>query len=260
MHDNDSTGVESFLCAFLRGENPPWPHAAGEAFIAGFLEGARYHGVLPLLHDRLQRAPASAQGWPQQVLQACREEAIGHAMWELRHLDLLKQVLAKLAAAGVRPVLFKGTALAYSLYPAGALRARGDTDLIIPPDALPQTTAVLESLGFERGMGTSGEFVAYQTDFTRTEAGGEHSLDVHWRINNSELLSRLFSYQELLQRACPVPQLSPDALAAGTVDALLLACMHRATHKQNPYYVDEQAHYGGDRLIWFYDIDRKSVV
>ena len=38
-------------------------------------------------------------------------------MWEMRHHDLLKQVLAKLAKMGVRPLLFKGTALAYSLYP-----------------------------------------------------------------------------------------------------------------------------------------------
>ena len=37
-----------------------------------------------------------------------------------------------LAAAGVEPVLIKGTALAYSLYPDAGLRTRADTDLIIP--------------------------------------------------------------------------------------------------------------------------------
>jgi hypothetical protein len=30
--------------------------------------------------------------------------------------------------------------------------------------------------------------------------------------------------------------------------------MHRATHKQNPYYVDDIAYYSPDRLIWLYDV------
>ena len=35
-------------------------------------------------------------------------------------------------------------------------------------------------------------------------AGEEtHTLDVHWRISNSELLAQLFDYQELLERAEP---------------------------------------------------------
>jgi hypothetical protein len=30
--------------------------------------------------------------------------------------------------------------------------------------------------------------------------------------------------------------------------------MHKMTHRNNPYYVDGDAYYGGDRLIWLYDI------
>ncbi len=36
--------------------------------------------------------------------------------------------------------------------------------------------------------------------------------------------------------------------------ALLLACMHRGTHRHNPYYVSGEPHTGGDRLIWLYDL------
>lgn len=255
MRNNDLPNVEAFLCSFLRGENPPWPREGTDLFTANLLLRARYHGVLPLVHDQLQRESGCAQDWPQEVLQACRKDAIEHAMWELRHQDFLKQVLSELASNGIQPVLFKGTALAYSIYPTGALRSRGDTDLIIPPNALAQFTVILAALGFRRVVGMVGELVTYQASFDRQEPGtGTHSLDVHWRINNSELLSRLFSYQELRQRAQPVPGLCRDALAAGLVDALLIACMHRATHKQNPYYVDGVAYYDGDRLIWLYDI------
>lgn len=247
--------IEGFLCSFLRGEHSLWPDAAGEAFINDFLAGAAYHGVVPLVHDRLQRVPASAQGWPPRVLQACREDALGHAMWELHHRDRLTRVLAQLATINVPAVLFKGTALAYRNYPQAVLRVRSDTDLIIAPEARLAAEAVLEALGFNKQLDTGGDFVFHQASFiSHVEGGGKHALDLHWRINNLELWSRLFSYQELLQRAGSVPQLGIAALAAGNVDALLLACMHRATHEQAPYYCDGNARYGGDRLIWLYDI------
>lgn len=249
------SNVETFLCALIRGESPLWPDDADDRFATSLIERAQYHGVLPLIHSHIQRSDALANRCPAAVVQACREAALGQAMWELRHRDLLNQVLTNLAGLGLRPVLFKGTALAYGLYPEGELRSRGDTDLIIPPGTLPQVDKALKALGFKRQMGISGEFVSYQGSYTRTQQGGEsHTLDVHWRINNSELLSRLFTHQELLERASPLPQLSPYALAASPVHALLIACMHRATHKENPYYVDGAAYYSGDRQIWLYDI------
>lgn len=247
--------IESLLCELIRGENPDWPSFEDDRFVAAFITRAEYHGVLPLIHSRLQRGDALANRWPAAVLKASRNAALGQAMWELAHRELLNKVLARLADLGVRPVLFKGTALAYGLYPAGELRTRGDTDLIIPPGTLPHVHEALLDMGFERQMGISGEFVSYQGSYTRTQPGGEsHTLDVHWRINNSELLSRLFTYEELLERSNLLPHLSPNARAADPVHALLLACMHRATHKENPYYVDGVAYYSGDRLVWLYDI------
>ncbi len=250
------SNVEDFLCAIICNEGPLWPGGdADDQFATRLIQRAEYHGVLALVHDRLQSEPSIAKGWPSFVIQACRDTALGQAMWELRHRDLLNQVLTKLAGIGVIPVLFKGTALAYGLYPEGALRSRGDTDLIIPPGTLHQVDEALKAISFERQIGMSGEFVSYQGSYTRSQTGeGSHTLDIHWRINNSELLSRLFTHAELLEQANPLPQLSIRALAASPVHSLLIACMHRATHKENPYYVDGVAHYSGDRLIWLYDI------
>lgn len=250
--DGGVPSVEDFVCRLLRHETMVWPPAAGAAFAAEFLKHAGDHGVLPLIHDRIQGE--SVPDWPAGVVRSCREHAIGQAMMELRHRALLTQVLATLAAIGVRPVLFKGTALAYSLYPGSALRPRSDTDLIIAPGARAGVTAALEGLGFVRPPDSSREFTFYQASFVRDEVGGAHALDVHWRINNAELLSRLFIYEELLRRARPLPRLGPDAWAVGAVDALLLACLHRAVHQCQPYYIDGVARYDGNRLIWLYDI------
>ena len=247
--------IEGLLCALLRGEQFAWPFGQDESFVAPFLEQADYHGVLALLHGRLQQQAKVVSGWPDAVRQSCRERALEQTMWELRHRAILREVFSSLAAVGIKTVVFKGTALAYTLYPEGTLRSRGDTDLIIPPRSQAPVADTLSKLGFERQTGMVGESVAYQASFTRTESAGDsHTLDIHWRINNSELLSRLFTHEELLRYAQPVPELGPDALAAGPVHALLIACMHRATHKHNPYYVDNVAYYSGDRLIWLYDI------
>jgi hypothetical protein len=248
--------IEDLLCATLRGENPHWPEDGDDRFVAGFLERSAYHGVQALLHHHLQIGQSAEFGWPKVVLDACRNQAVAQAMWELRHQHLLDQVLARLAAIEVRPILFKGTALAYDLFPTPFLRTRGDTDLIVPPHMRDQVVKVLETLGFKCEPGVSGDFVSYQGSYSRRDsaANTSHTLDLHWKVNNSQLLSKLFSYQELHSEARLLPALSADAVAVHPVHALVLACMHRAVHKQAPYYVDGVAYHDGDRLIWLYDI------
>ena len=176
-------------------------------------------------------------------------------MWELRHQQVLTPVHAALADIGVQPVLLKGTALAYALYPDPMLRTRGDTDIIIPSAERSRVHDLLTTLGFEIDIGVSSQLISHEATYTFTTVDmGMHIIDLHWRIHKSELLSRLFSYDELLADAIRLPKLCPEALGLSPVHALLLACMHRATHKQNPYYVDGIAYCSPDRLVWLYDI------
>jgi Uncharacterised nucleotidyltransferase len=117
-----------------------------------------------------------------------------------------------------------------------------------------RASETLIAFGFRPNTSVSGEFVSYQDSYTKELEGGRHTIDLHRRINNSELLSHLFSYTELRAGACPLPTMCNGALTVGPVHALLLACLHPATHKYNPYIVDDVAYYGGDRLIWHYDV------
>ena len=238
------------MCAVLRGQTPAWPDTEDSVLVDVFLERSEYHGVQALLYERLH----GASDWPPALLDALHRQAIAGTMWELRHQQVVAEMLAALAQIGIEPVLFKGTALAYSLYPSPALRTRGDTDLFVPAQERTRVMDALAGLGFARVL-ELGELMSYQACLTREVAGGgEHTLDLHWKISNSEVLSRLFDYDELRQAAMPLPTLAPHALGAGPVHALLIACMHRAGHKQAPYYVDGVAHYSGDRLIWLVDI------
>ena len=207
--------------AVLRGENPVWPDEANPELIDVFLQRSEYHGVQALLYERLHGLP----GWPQTLLAALHRQAIAGTMWELRHQQVIAEILVALAGIGIHPVLFKGTALAYSLYDSPALRTRGDTDLIIPLHERERVLDVLASLGFARVL-ELGELMSYQACLTReAPGGGEHTLDLHWKINNSELLSRLFHYDELRQgsRAIAGTVTRGACSGAGTCAA---DCMH----------------------------------
>jgi len=247
----NSDSPDALICAVLRGEEAAWPEKSAPDFATALLERARYHGVEALLHERLHRM----RGWPAIVREVLRRDALAAGMWEMRDHAVLRSVFDAFAKIEVRPIIFKGVALAYSLYPNPVLRSRGDADLLILPRDRAKVTDALEALGFARGHGVSGDFMSYQDSYTLNADGSDHSIDLHWRIKNSELLSHLFSYEELLNRSEQLSQLHPDAICAGAVDALLLACMHRASHRCNPYYVEGMPYYGGDRLIWLYDID-----
>ncbi len=99
-----------------------------------------------------------------------------------------------------------------------------------------------------------GDFVSYQASWSRAAGNGHtHCLDLHWRINNSQLLAKTLSYEELASRSIALPALGPTARTLDKVDALLFACIHRAGHAHAPYYSGAEAHYG-ERIIWLYDI------
>lgn len=245
--------IESFLCACLCGESPAWPFGENKAIAASFIEQADFHGVLPLLYHLLTPELARKQGWPNEVVEACRRQAIARTMWELRHQHLLGRALGALDAAGIKPVLIKGTVLAYSLYSSPGLRPRADSDLIIAPRERFKTAGILAAQGFVAQQNFSCEYLSYEASFTHDEAGVPHTLDVHWRLHYSQLMSRLFPHEILLRRANPLPALCPTALAVDPVYALLIACVHRANDLGLPQWSGNSPSYGSERLIWLYD-------
>ncbi|MBG0791941.1 nucleotidyltransferase family protein [Methylocystis sp. H62] len=249
------SAIDELICAAVRGDDPPWPIQGDGEDVARFLIRSAYHGVQPLLHRSMQMSGERRSSWPKDILDSCRNATVAQTVREVGRQAILKRALSRLSEIGVRPILFKGTALAYDVYPSPSLRTRGDTDLLIPDDARNQVCEALEGLGFACEFGQRGEFVSQTAVYTLQDPNlGEHQLDIHWRISNAVVLSKLFSYNELFSVAKPLPMLSSHAFAVDHVDAILIACMHRAAHKQAPYFVNDVEYYGGDRLIWLYDI------
>jgi hypothetical protein len=249
LHDVLTRAVDDLLAAALKGDAAPWLAAGAAASLDVVLARVRYHGIAPLLQER----PDAMADWPQAVRRAVRDLAVQAAMWELSHQQMLVRLLDGLAAHGIQALLLKGTALAYGLYDNPACRVRADSDLLVAPADLAACRAVLEAQGFRREP-DRGERTTHQEGWTVAAPGGvQHYLDLHRRLSNAELLSTLFTWEELWAEHRTLPHLCASAAGLGHVHALLLACLHRAIHRTSPYYSDGTAHYGGDRLIWLYD-------
>jgi hypothetical protein len=256
VHDNQTSDLTrmqaaiDLIGAVFRAERPVWPWGEDSETVTNFLGECERQGVSALVHSHLK-----SLDWPQPVTVRFRTKAVQLAMWEQGHLQVLKQVFAAFAEHSVRPIVIKGTALAYTNYDDPALRTRGDTDLLIPTNARATTDELLRGLGFEQDAAVSGQFVSYQSTYMRRAGTGmSHLLDLHWRINNSEVLSSLFTYDELWSQAIELPELGPNAYGPSPIHSTLIACMHRATHRMHPYYVDGVAHHDADRIIWLSDI------
>ncbi len=246
--------IDELLAAAMRGESlgVPDPILGGDDHQA-MIDRIHYHGVAGLLAGRLDPPP----GWPTTIAVAIRDAAIARAMWELRHRQLLNELLAALAREQIIAILLKGTALAYDLYLSPATRTRGDSDILIKADDLAAARRVLRGVGFDLHGGNdavAGDY-ALQEVWTRSSDGGTaHHIDLHWQLLNAPALGTLLSFDECSADLLPLPRLGPHAFGMDRVRTLIHTCIHRALHVTSPYFVNGETYYGGDRLIWLHDI------
>jgi len=210
-----------------------------------FEQALTAHGIGPLVYRGLHAARLS-NALPAAMLTRLRRLAANAEALEWRRQSATNRLLDLLTEGGIRPLLIKGGGLGPWLYASPGLRARMDTDLLIPEEHGDLVHRMLSDNGYRIAHLAENSHLNYQFCALITDdAGICHAFDIHHRISNRELFARALRYPELIERAIPLPDLSPHALTLNAVDALLLACMHRVAH----------SHHGEpERLIWLYDI------
>lgn len=229
------------LAMFLSEHPKTWDQLAWDP--AAFLRTCRAEEIASLVYYRMRGAPAFAS-WPGQVRDELERASRAALARELLTQRELGRVLAGLDARGISPVLFKGTALAYTIYPHPSLRSRSDTDLLIRSSDTHAVQEALTALGYAPSLLCDGELLFRQFELARDdEFGVSHALDFHWGLSTQAAFADVLTYQELASRAVAVPALGTNARVPATVDALLLALIHPVMHHRN-----EQ------RLLWTYDV------
>ena len=204
------------------------------------LELCQTEELAALCVHRLSRSALDAD-WPAGLLETLSNVARVQAGEELLRGAETRTVVDALARAGLSPILIKGTPLAYTVYDAPSLRPRDDTDLLIAYEDVDVARRVLASLGYSATVYCHDLFS--QFEMQKIDGFGVcHVLDVHWKISTQPVFEQVLTHAEMLPRARPVTALGPLAVTAGTVDALLLACIHPAMHHQN-----------AQRMLWTYD-------
>ncbi|HSS66640.1 MAG TPA: nucleotidyltransferase family protein [Gammaproteobacteria bacterium] len=230
------------VAAAVRGEPADARWLGKRSSSDAFLEVVEAHGVGPLLHHSLKSGPGG-ENWPDDIRDTLAEKARQEAVREAIRVEETRRVLAALKSERVAPLVLKGAALAYSLYPRPHLRPREDTDLLVRQAAVADVVRTLRALGYRRHERLPGQRVLRQDTYLRKdETGYTHALDLHWAISNRPALANSLDYAEIRQRAVAIEALSPCAMGLCHEDALLHACLHRLAHG------DE------DNLIWLYDI------
>jgi len=238
--ETDAAAIDAALVAML-GDAPFDGHRLDALAPDALWYAAADHRVLPLVYERI----ATREDVPATVRSRFRETATEDAVTDLLREVELKRLTSALFEAGVKPLLFKGSQLAYSHYPRPDLRVRVDSDLLIDLAERQRAHAVLSALDYVPKEGQmSGDLVIAQVLYVKRERGRVlHAVDLHWDVASPQAFSGVLTYAELAGRSVPLPALGPYARGLSSVDALVMACVHRVAH-----------HLDSGRLIWLYDI------
>jgi len=188
----------------------------------------RYHGIEPLL------ARNQADG-----------ESMKHAVAaELaRRTEFVRGVRALQAGDRPAPIIIKGQALAYSVYPDPWLRTRTDIDVLVDDGAMEPAATALADLGYRRSGAIDADLVLPQVSLSTRRHGLRHTWDIHQRVSNRPALARAAPYEQIRLNAVRIPVEDTGFFIPSRVDNLLIACLHLVGH-----------HPGEMRLIWLYDI------
>ena len=229
------------LATLLKGQEVPW--SAIHVTPAELLEACAEQDLTGLVHQRVNDLRPGSD-WPKGLREDLAGRARGEAARELLRRREIASVLDALDSRGVRPVLLKGTPLAYTVYDVPGSRPRGDTDLLVRREQVDTIRHVMSGLGYVPTPYCDGELLFCQFELGKPDAFGvHHAFDFHWKISTQSMFADLLTYEELAADAAPVPALGPHARAAGPQHALLLACVHPVMHHRNV-----------ERLLWVYDI------
>jgi hypothetical protein len=145
--------------------------------------------------------------------------------------EVLLELVPRLEASGIQPVVFKGLSLERH-YPAKGVREASDLDLLVPPGRMDEASAVVRGRGYEAWGGGGRLASSYAVSFTREAASGSAIIDLHpaW---HEVRLSEDGSQVQVGTHAEPVDQTALCGVSVGVLPSgveLHLTAAHAVLH------------------------------
>jgi hypothetical protein len=198
----------------------------------------RRHSMSPFLYWCLQKRRSFSVSVPPAILNDLRDDYyMAHGQRMLRDREL-SRIVAALEDTGISVLLFKGVALAYTVYPDPALRTMGDIDIFIREAQVELAQQVLERLGYECQPEIPQRFNPFNTRFTgemsfqRTVGCVSTMVDLHWVLFTIEFVRQTtaIDLEALWARAVPIRIEGAAAFGFALEDQLMHVCLHLCMH------------------------------
>jgi hypothetical protein len=161
--------------------------------------------------------------------------AAGETMLRKRELA---SALQALGAVGIVPVLFKGAALAHTVYPDPACRPMSDLDLWLAHEEMAPAQAALENLGYHQHFKPTRPIALQAQRCGEIQLFGARDgsglIELHWGIFAGEWLERTTKVDEaaIRTRCVPVAVVGHEALKLAPEDGLIQLAVHLAINHQ----------------------------
>jgi Uncharacterised nucleotidyltransferase len=156
----------------------------------------------------------------------------------------LRGILQLLARHDIPAIPYKGPVLAFTVYGDLSLRQFNDLDILIQPQDLPRTAALLRTSGYEQQWqftpAQQDHYLRSDCELLFSRAPDNLFLDVHWAFVRSYFPLGL-DYEGIWQRLRPVSIGSVEVRHFAPEDLLTILCVHAAKDLW-------------ERLIWIVDV------
>lgn len=187
--------------------------------------------LAPLLYWAVQQNQSERQP-PRDALLQLRRPYVAATIQALHQKQELRLVLTALHHCGIRPTLYKGAALAHTLYPTSACRTMGDLDLWVTVDEMATAQAALEALGYQPNPRAEHPLALQsQQDGEVQLIGGQcgkGAVELHWGVFPGQWLQRVATVDRtgVGQRRVPTELFGAPVYLLNQEDAMIQLATH----------------------------------
>jgi len=204
----------------------------------------KLHWILPLLYREIAAWPQELRP-PEEVLHKMRKSFLASRV-RCHHMEKqLSEIIKAFQNRGIRVLVLKGPALAWSVYSDPAMRPSGDLDLLVLPQQISKARDILEQLDYKclgKRFEHCRDFYSEETFAPQKDKRENRVIELHWDLHSFSGVNKDVRLEDLFQRAAKIEESGLTFETLHPVDALI----HRAINMILWHNRDI-------RLIWIYD-------
>ena len=236
----------TYVKSVLKDESPLAPTVSVDEW-SSLLNFLRANWIIPFVYRKIGSLPQECLP-PETITDEMRQDFLISVVRSLRMERQLREIIEAFQEEGVRVLILRGPALAFSLYEDPAMRPSCDLDLLVIPEQVVQARSILENLGYRclaKRFEIARDFFREECFIDEKNPGNTFPIDlhwIHWELHPFFKGSKEVGIEDLFQRAWKVetPTLAFETLHP--VDYLIHSAIHLVMIHKNEM-----------RLSWIYD-------